>query len=195
MKRTHQTLLLLVAMLALTIGQAKAQRCLPGMKGVQFTADMVDGFYSKAGSNDAGYTFGLAVSTYTKGGNKWVLGAGMMQRYYPYRNTRTPLTQYTAEGGYYYNFFSCPRKIFFLNLGASGMLGYESVNSGKKLLSDGATLRKQESFIYGGAVTLEAEAYLSDRVVLLVNLRERILWGTAANHFHTQYGLGIKIIL
>lgn len=195
MKRIHQTLLLLVAMLALFAGQAKAQRCLPGMKGVQFTADMIDGFYSQSNRNDAGFAFGLAVSTYVKGGDKWLFGAEIMQRNYPYRNTRIPLAQYTAEGGYYYNFFSCPRKIVFLNIGASGMLGYESVNSGTKLLSDGATLRKQESFIYGGAVTLEVETYLSDKVVLLLHLRERILWGTAANKFHTQYGLGVKIIL
>ena len=52
-------------MLALTIGQANAQRCLPGMKGVQLTADMADGFYSKSSRNDAGFAFGLSVSTYT----------------------------------------------------------------------------------------------------------------------------------
>ena len=195
MKRTHQTLLLLVAMLALTVGQAKAQRCLPGMKGVQLTADMADGFYSRGNRNDAGFAFGLAFSTYTKGGNNWLFGAEIMRRNYPYRNTRIPLAQYTAEGGYYYNFFSCPRKIVFLNIGTSGMLGYESVNNGKRLLSDGATLQKQESFIYGGAVTLEAETYLSDKVVLLLHLRECILWGSAANKFHTRYGLGVKIIL
>lgn len=195
MKRTHQTLLLLVAMLALTVGQAKAQRCLPGMKGVQLTADMADGFYSRGNRNDAGFAFGLAVSTYTKGGNKWLFGAEIMRRNYPYRNTRIPLAQYTAEGGYYYNFFSCPRKIVFLNIGTSGVLGYESVNNGKRLLSDGAALRKQESFIYGGAVTLEAETYLSDKVVLLLHLRECILWGSAATKFHTRYGLGVKIIL
>lgn len=195
MRRTKQSLLLLVAMLALIVGQAKAQRCLPGMKGVQFNAAMADGFYSKASRNDAGFAFGLAVSTYTKGGNKWMLGVEMMQRYYPYRNTRIPLAQYTAEGGYYYNFFSNPKKIVFLNIGASGMLGYESVNNGKKQLSDGAALQKQESFIYGGAITLEAETYLTDQIVLLFNLRERVLWGSAANNFHMEYGLGIKFIL
>ncbi|MBT9878538.1 conjugal transfer protein TraO, partial [Bacteroides ovatus] len=26
-------------------------------------------------------------------------------------------------------------------------------------------------------------------------LRERVLWRSAAKHFHTQYGLGIKYIL
>lgn len=195
MKRIPKSLLLFVAMLALTIGQANAQRCLPDMKGVQFTADMVDGFYSKSSSNDAGFAFELSVSTYTKSGNQWKFGGEIMQRYYPYRSTRIPLAQYTGEGGYYYNVFSDPKKTFFLNIGGSALMGYESVNNGKKLLSDGATLRKTESFIYGGALTLEAEAYLSDKVVLLFRLRERALWGSAANKFHTQYGLGIKIIL
>lgn len=195
MKRFSKSLLLFVALLALTIGQAKAQRCLPGMKSVQFTADMVDGFYSKSSRNDAGFTFGLSVSTYTKGGNQWKFGGEIMQRYYPYRSTRIPLAQYTGEGGYFYNVFSDPKKMFFLHIGGSALMGYESVNNGKKLLSDGATLRKTESFIYGGALTLEAEAYLSDKVVLLFRLRERVLWGSAAQNFHTQYGLGVKIIL
>ena len=86
-----------------------------------------------------------------------------MWRYYPYRNTRIPLEQYTAEGGYYYNFFSDPGKNVFLNIGASGLMGYETVNGGKGLLFDGAVLKKHESFIYGGAVILEAETYLQTR--------------------------------
>ncbi|WP_455674177.1 conjugal transfer protein TraO [Phocaeicola sp.] len=195
MRRMKKFLGLTLALLALAIGQADAQRCLPGMKGVQFTADMADGFYSPANRNDAGFAFGLSVSTYTKGGNQWKFGGEIMQRYYPYRNTRIPLAQYTGEGGYYYNFFSDPAKMLFLNIGGSALMGYETVNGGKKLLNDGAALQSYESFIYGGAVTLEAEAYLSDKVVLLFRLRERVLWGSAANTFHTQYGLGLKIIL
>ena len=45
MRMTGKFVLLLAAMLALFLGQAQAQRCLPGMKGVQLMADMVDGFY------------------------------------------------------------------------------------------------------------------------------------------------------
>lgn len=195
MRGMKKFLSLTLALLALAIGQADAQRCLPGMKGVQFTADMADGFYSSANRNDAGFAFGLSVSTYTKGGNQWKFGGEIMQRYYPYRNTRIPLAQYTGEGGYYYNFFSDPTKVLFLNIGGSALMGYEAVNGGKRLLNDGAALQGYESFIYGGAVTLEAEAYLSDKVVVLFRLRERVLWGSAASNFHTQYGLGIKIIL
>ena len=103
--------------------------------------------------------------------------------------------QYTGEGGYYYNIFSSPNKTVFLSIGGSAMLGYESVNGEKRLLYDGATLGQCESFIYGGAITLEAETYLSDRLVLLLRLRERILWGSASTHAHFQYGIGIKYIL
>ena len=85
-------------------------------------------------------------------------------------------------------------KSFFLNLGASALLGYEAVNNGNRLLDDGASLRKYESFIYGGAVTLEAEGYLSDSIALLLCLRERFVWGGASGRCHFQYGAGVKYI-
>ena len=164
------------ALLVLLAGQAGAQRRLPEMKGVSLTAGMTDGFYCKANKPDAGFSFGLAVSTYTKKRNQWVLGGEVLKRNTPYRDGSIPLVQYTSEGGYYYNFFSSSNKTVFLSIGGSAMLGYESVNGGKRLLYDGATLGQCESFIYGGAITLEAETYLSDRLVLLLRLRERILW-------------------
>ncbi|GAE84893.1 conjugative transposon protein TraO [Bacteroides reticulotermitis JCM 10512] len=107
------------ALLALAMGRADAQRCLPGMKGVQLTADMTDGFYNHFNRNDAGFAFGLSVSACIKGGNQWIFGGEILQRYYPYRSTRIPLAQYTGEAGYYYNFFSDPKKMFFLNIGGS----------------------------------------------------------------------------
>ena len=70
----------------------------------------------------------------------------------------------------------------------------EAVNNGNRLLDDGASLRKYESFIYGGAVTLEAEGYLSDRIALLIRLRERFVWGGASGRCHFQYGAGVKYI-
>ena len=82
----------------------------------------------------------------------------------------------------------------FLNIGLSGLMGYESVNGGKRLLDDGAGLKIHGAFIYGGAVTLEAEVCLTDRLSLGLRLRERVLWGGAAGHFHTQYGILLNYI-
>ena len=64
----------IILLLALFTGQAEAQRQLPGMKAIRFTAEMADGFYSRADRHDAGYAFSLAVATYTKKGNQWVFG-------------------------------------------------------------------------------------------------------------------------
>ena len=40
----------------------------------------------------------------------------------------------------------------------------------------------------------EAEACLTDCLSLGLRLRERVLWGSVAGHFHTQYGILLKYI-
>ena len=187
--------LLLVASLALCVGQADAQRCLPKKRGIELRGGMADGFYSRTNRDDAGYYFGAALATYTKGGDKWVFGGEYLQRYNPYKESRIPTAQFTAEGGFYYNFLSDARKIFFVYIGGSALAGYETVNWGDKVLFDGSRLASKDAFIYGGAISLEVEAYLADRIALTVNVRERCLWGGSTGHFHTQYGIGLKFII
>ena len=186
---------LFVVMLALFAGQAHAQRCLPKMKGICLTAGMADSFYSASSKNDAGCSFGASLATYTKGGHQWVLGAEYLHRYHPYRESRIPVEQFTGEGGFFSGVLSDGSKTFFLSAGISALAGYETVNGGKKLLFDGSTIRNKDGFIYGGAITLQVETYLSDHLVLLLYGRERCLWGGSTERFHTQYGVGLKIML
>ena len=115
--------------------------------------------------------------------------------HYPYKSERIPVAQFTAEGGYYYKFLADPSRTFFFYLGGSALAGYESVNRGERRLYDGSTLRHRDRFLYGGAVTLEVDAYLTDRIILSLTGRERILWGTTTGHFHAQFGLGVKFII
>lgn len=183
----------LVASLALFVGQAHAQRCLPGMRGIEVKANLVDGF--RPGGNDGGYSFGAALSTYTKKGNKWVFGGEYLMKNTPYKETKIPVVQFTAEGGYYFKILSDARKIVFLYAGASALAGYETVNWGDRTLFDGSTLRDRDAFVYGGALTLDMEIYVADRIALLVNLRERCLWGGDTQKFHTQWGAGIKFVI
>ena len=186
---------LFIVMLALLAGQAHAQRCLPKMKGIRLTAGMADSFYSASSKNDAGCSFGASLATYTKGGHQWVLGAEYLRRYHPYRERRIPVEQFTGEGGFFSGVLSDGSKTFFLSAGVSALAGYETVNGGEKRLFDGSTLRNKDGFIYGGAITLQAETFLSDRLVLLLYGRERCLWGGSTERFHTQYGVGLKIRL
>ena len=187
-------ILTLVLCFALS-GGAYAQRLLPGMRGIQVTGSMVDGFYSSSTKSETGYSFGLAMATYAKNCNKWVFGGEYLGRYYLYKDSRLPVAQFTAEGGYFLNVLSDPSKTFFLSLGGSAVAGYETVNWGDKLLFDGSTLENRDRFVYGGAITLEMETYLTDRVVLLLTGRERILSGSDITKFHTQFGIGLKFII
>ena len=123
---------IIIASLALFTGQAHAQRCLPKMQGIEVRADMADGF--NLGGKDGGYSFGAALSTYTKKGNKWVFGGEYLLKNNPYKDTKIPVAQFTAEGGYYFKILSDARKIVFVYAGASALAGYEAVNWGKKLL-------------------------------------------------------------
>lgn len=46
MSAMKRNFIFIILLLALFTGQAEAQRRLPGMKSVRFTAEMADGFYS-----------------------------------------------------------------------------------------------------------------------------------------------------
>ena len=131
----------LAASLALFTGRANAQRCLPGMQGIEVKAAMTDGF--RMGGNDGGHSFGALLSTYTKNGNKWSLGGEYLLKNSPYNDVKIPVAQFTAEGGYHFKVLSDARKIVFLYAGVSALAGYETVNWGDKVLYDGAEAPRQ----------------------------------------------------
>ena len=165
--------IILVALLSvLSMGRAEAQRCLPKMQGIEL----------RAGLNEAdGYVLGAALSSYAKGGDKWVYGVEYLQTNHGYRSTTIPAAQFTAEGGYYYNFLSDAKKVVFFYVGASAL--------------DGARLNNKDAFVYGCAATLEMELYLADFIALTASLRERFLWGGSMGVCHTEYGIGVKFII
>ena len=106
-----------------------------------------------------------------------------------------PKEQFTAEAGYNLHLVSDYSQTFHLYGGLSALGGYETVNWGKHTLSDGSTLHNGDAFIYGGALTLSADFYLSDKIALTANIKERFVFGNSTGHFHTQYGIGVKFII
>lgn len=178
----------------LTFNRAHAQRCLPGMRGIQLTGGLSDNMRWKNGDG-FGYHAGIAVSTYTKNAHHWVVGAEYLEKRYGYRDCLYPASQFTGEGGYYLNFLSDRKKMFFAALGLSALAGYETVNWGGKTLYDGARLNNKDAFVYGCAATLEMELYLVDFIALTASLRERFLWGGSMGVCHTEYGIGVKFII
>ncbi len=185
-------LLIYVIICAFT-GTASAQRYLPGQSGLEFTGGFVNGFNFSRQDGQAFYG-NISMSTYTKKGNRWVLGAEYLQKQFEYRDVYLPVAQMTAEGGHYFNFLSDASKNVFFSIGPSALVGYESLNWGESLLYDGASLENEGNFIYGGAISFEVETYLSDTFVLLLRARERMMFGSSINRLQFQAGIGFKIM-
>ena len=190
-----KAIFIIAAMLALFAGQAMAQRCLPGMSAVEIKADMADGFYTGK-SRDCGYSFGMNYSVFKGNADTWSFGGGYLQTYKPYgEKGRIPVAQFTGEAGYNLHLVSDYSQTFHIYGGVSALGGYETVNWGDKSLPDGSTLHNGDSFIYGGAVTLQADFYPSDKIALTANVRERFVFGNSTGHYHTEYGVGVKFII
>ncbi|OAV74259.1 Conjugative transposon protein TraO [Bacteroidales bacterium Barb7] len=168
---------------------------MPEQHGIQLTAGTVNDINLDTKSPDFAFHAGMALSSYTKKGNRWVFGGEYLEKRYPYKDMKLPLAQFTAEGGHNFKFLSDGSKTVFFSLGASVLAGYETINWDDKLLPDGATIQNSDAFIYGAALTLEWETYLTDWAVLLINVRERGLLGSSVGKFNTQLGLGIKFII
>lgn len=188
-------LIILAAMLTLFGGRAMAQRCLPGMSAVEVRADMVNGFYT-GNSRNCGYDFGIFYSVFKGGANTWSFGGEYLQTYRPYgEKDRIPVAQFTGEVGYNLHIVSDYSQTFHLYGGVSALGGYETVNWGKHTLSDGSTIRNGDAFIYGGALTLSADFYLSDRLALGAHVKERFVFGNDTGHFLTQFGVHVKLTI
>lgn len=191
-----KTVMPIILLLILIIGstETKAQRYIPRQKAIQITGGTVDGVYLCRDQKQS-YHVGLALSQYTEKGNRWICGVEYLYKEYSYSEVTIPKAQFTLEGGHYYKLLSNGSKSLFFSFGASALVGYETSNWSDKLLYDGATLINEDSFIYGGALTFEVELFLTDWLVLLVNARERVLWGSDIGQFHTEIGTGVKFIL
>ena len=72
-----KVLYMLALLLVLSVGQADAQRILPRMQGVEMRGGM---------ASDNGYYMGMTLSSYAKGGNKWVYGAEYLHMKHGYRH-------------------------------------------------------------------------------------------------------------
>ena len=176
-------------------GQALAQRGLPKQKGIQLTAGCVDGFSFVAAGRRVCVHGGIAFARYNRNSSHWLLGLEYLQKDYAYRGEVVPKAQFTGEAGYFHPLAADRGRNVVLSVGFSALAGYESTNWGNKLLHDGARLRNADCFLYGGALTVEFEAYLCDKVVFLVNIRERMLAGSTVGTFHTQIGFGFRFII
>ncbi|AVJ52799.1 conjugal transfer protein TraO [Elizabethkingia anophelis] len=174
----------MLAMLSITATQA--QRLMPKQKGLEINAGMLGGEISD------NYYLNLTLTVNGQHGGYWIWGAEYSHQLADYRTVQIPLEDYTGEVGYSLQLLSDARKTVTLNAGLTAVAGYESINRGNTVLYDGSKLLDGDNFVYGTAGRLSFETYLSDRFVLLLQGRTKVLWGTDLKQFRPSAGVGLR---
>lgn len=178
---------MIAIMLAIAgITAVRAQRMLAGQKGLEINAGMLTREVSD------NYDLSLTLTVNGKQGNYWIWGGGYTHQLADYRDLQVPVEAYTGEVGYSLQLLSDARKFLTLNAGVTAVAGYETINRGKANLYDGATILDKDNVIYGAGGRLSLETYLSDRFVLLLQGRTKVLWGTDLKQFRPSAGIGIR---
>lgn len=179
-----------VMFVLLGITVAQAQRMLPKQKGLELNAGVLSD--DKIG-NDYYLNIGLTING--KNGNYKLFALEYTHQYYDYKKLQIPLETYTAEGSYSFFLLGDARKNFTLNAGITAVAGYESINRGETMLYDGAKILDEDNFIYGAGGRLTFETYLSDWLVLVLQGRTKVFWGTDLEQFRPFAGVGLRFNL
>lgn len=183
MKKYIYTVMLIF--MGITITQA--QRMLPKQKGLEVSTGILSDY--KIGND---YYINVAMTVNGKNGNYQLWALEYTHQYHDYKGFHIPQETYTAECGYSFFLLGDSRKNITLNAGITGVVGYESINRGEAMLYDGAKIVSEDNFIYGAGGRLTFETYLSDRFVLVLQGRIKVLWGTDLRQFRPSAGLGLR---
>ena len=138
---------------------------------------------------------GLAFAHYFKRANYAFLLAEYEQQGLTYRSYNVPLRDALLHFGYMHPILSDKGKNVLLYGGISALGGYEQLNEDKKLLPDGATLLDRSRFVYGGAVHGSVEVFLTNRILFLVKVQGRFLFGTDVHRFRPALSAGFRFNL
>lgn len=176
-----------IIVLFYSIIAAQAQRMLPKQKGVEISTGVI-----ADGNFGTDYYINATMTINGKNGNYQLLAMEYSRKEHDYKHIQIPSETFTAELGYSFLLISDSGKNSSLNIGIIGVAGYESINRGKELLFDGAKLLTEDNFIYGAGGRLTIETYLCDRIILLLQTRTKVLWGTDLQQIRTSTGLGLR---
>lgn len=176
-----------VMLVLISVTAVQAQRMLPKQKGLEVSAGALSD--DKIGND---YYLNIGMTVNSKNGNYQLWALEYTHQYHGYKETRIPQETFTAEGGYSFFLLGDAQKNITLNFAVTGVAGYESINRGEATLYDGAKILSEDNFVYGAGGRLTFETYLSDRFVLVLQGRTRVLWGTDLQQFRPSAGVGLR---
>ena len=183
-------LFLLMCAVAIAL-PTQAQRLIPKQKGLEIVGNVpiIKGENLFAKDN---FGIGILLTRYLKRENYSFLTVEYEQQNMPYRSYDVKLKDAFVHLGYMQPIVSDNGKNVFAYAGISALGGYEEINKDRQLLPDGATLLDRSRFVYGGAVHGSVEVFLTDRVLFLVKVQGRFLFGTDLHCFRPAVSAGLR---
>lgn len=170
---------------------SQAQRLIPKQRGIEVVGSvpLIKGEKFLAAGN-----FGMEASLtrYLGRENYTFVMAEYEQQNMPYRDYDVKLKDALLHLGYMHPIMSDNGKNVLLYGGVSALGGYEEINEDKPFLPDGAKLLDRSRFVYGGALHLSLECFLTDNVLLLLKGQGRVLFGTDVHRFRPALSAGFK---
>ena len=170
---------------------SQAQRLIPKQRGIEVigSVPLIKGEKFLAADN---FGMGASLTRYLGCENYTFVMAEYEQQNMLYRSYNVKLKDALLHLGYMHPIVSDNGKNVFLYGGISALGGYEQLNEDNKLLPDGATLLDRSRFVYGGAVHGSVEVFLTDRILFLVKMQERFLFGTDVHRFRPAVSAGLR---
>lgn len=178
---------IIFSMLVFLSMKLHAQRMVYKQKSVEVSAGILN-------TNHVGKNFyvNLTLNSFAKHGHYWIWGMEYQKKTIDYKSWEIPVEDLFGEIGYSLKLLSDSRKFITLNGGLTGVGGYEYVNKGDSVLIDGGVLQNKNQFVFGTGGRLSLEAYLSDRIVFMLQGRIKVLWGTDLERFRPSTGVGLR---
>nr|WP_199156159.1 conjugal transfer protein TraO [Pedobacter sp. ASV2] len=168
----------------------QAQRLIKGQKGFEIGVGIIsdqkpfhDYFYLQAG-----------MTVNAKNGNYQLWSVEYSYKKHEFESFSIPVETYSAEGGFSVRLLGDWAKNISLNLGLTGVVGYEIINGSETTLPNGAVIQNKDSFVYGAGLRLSLETYLTNNFVLLLQGKAKGIWGTSVEQFRPSAGVGIRYI-
>lgn len=179
--------ILLIAVLLVPFSEMKAQRLIPGQVGIEIQAGILQAEFPVQD-----YYINVGLVTYRKNGNYLSTNLQYNVQCPEYKNELISHETYLFEAGYVFFLFGNSTRSLNLNAGIQGVLGFELINKGEKILYDGAVLERTEDFLYGAGTKLSLEKFLSNHIMVLLQAKMNAVWGTTMGTIRPSLGLGIR---
>lgn len=171
---------------------SQAQRLLKGQKGIWISAGVPISEHIKPNADNFSLSAGLTYNV--QNANYWCFGVDYMRKGYEYRKQIVPEENLLLESGYVLNILADGGRNVLLNVGFSGVVGYEIINESEELLDDGATLLDKDNFIYGVGGQIVLEGFVMDNLILFAKAKTAMLWGSDVGKFRPQASVGIRVL-